>query len=328
LHIELEPGNQLLSGKDATSYLRFRRDQMGDIGRIARQQKFMRSVTSKVMGSGNLLRSPKLLKRMLKMVDTDLSFRQMLGFASQFGEAFTEGRFQSGSVPGAITLIDGVSYWRPDISAMDVVIDEILFGFAPKVASSPVLVRIPKKDLIKVAPLKKTIVAVPVEKVVVPAPIAIAPTSHVQVAVTPSEDRRLATVKEISRIAEQTNLTGKTAKKLAKSELSIEILNGVGQDGLATKFANVLSANGYKIVRVDNSKNFDYHESKMVDWKDNLQTVLVMAGELGIDPKNIIIYDRPAKPLDVTLVIGGDWESVLSRLSTSSHPTKDSVISE
>lgn len=316
LHIDLQPGKQVLSGKDATAYLRFRRDRKGDIGRIDRQQKFMKSVTEKILGSGNLLRSPGLLKKLMKMVNTDLSLRQMLGFATQFGDAFISNRFQSGTVPGAVALIGGVSYWRPDITAMDTVVDQTLFGF----------------DVAKTAPTPIVAYSAPLPKEIKPAKKVAKPVASSRMTKAPApskkvpepEVRRQATKSEITRIATQTDLDTSQSLSLAQQALKLEILNGVGAEGLATRVTQLMAAKGYQVVRVDNSQRFDYPESKIVDWKDNLQTVLVLANDLGIDPKNIVIYDRPAKPLDVTLVIGEDWERLFPTiLADQALPTED-----
>ncbi len=45
LHVDLEPGSQTLSPKQVEEYVRFRHDPKGDIGRIERQQWFMRQVS-------------------------------------------------------------------------------------------------------------------------------------------------------------------------------------------------------------------------------------------------------------------------------------------
>ncbi|MDA1352863.1 MAG: LCP family protein [bacterium] len=301
LHIDLQAGDQVLSGKDASAYLRFRRDSKGDIGRIDRQQQFLKSVTEKVLESGNLLSSPRLLRKLVGMVNTNLSLRQMLGFVRQFGRAFVSNRFQSGTVPGAVTLIDGVSYWRPDITAMDEVVDRVLFGF-DEVAKLP-------------APVIETATPQPTERKVQTPPanvVVVAKEKAPKRPDPPQEDAqwRQATKKEVSRIANQTDLADDRSLTIAQNTLKLEILNGVGAEGLATRVTKFMAAKGYQIIRVDNSKHFDYAETKIVDWKDNLQTVLVMANDLGIDPKNIVIYDRPSKPLDVTLVIGDDWERI------------------
>src|SRR5574344_1496013 len=47
LHVHLRKGNDVLDGKNAVGYLRFRHDGLGDIGRTQRQQWFLKSLLSK-----------------------------------------------------------------------------------------------------------------------------------------------------------------------------------------------------------------------------------------------------------------------------------------
>jgi LCP family protein required for cell wall assembly len=58
LVIDLYPGEQHMDGKKAIQYVRYR-DGEGDIGRIGRQQKFMKAVLAKMITPDMLLRLPK-----------------------------------------------------------------------------------------------------------------------------------------------------------------------------------------------------------------------------------------------------------------------------
>ena len=51
-----------------------------------------------------------------------------------------------------------------------------------------------------------------------------------------------------------------------------------------------------------------------MDWKGNVENSLALAHYLGIDPDKIIVYDKPNKPLDATLVMGSDWTDIKQRL--------------
>ena len=44
LKIHLKKGYQHLDGEKAGQYVRFRHDELGDIGRVERQQKFMKAL--------------------------------------------------------------------------------------------------------------------------------------------------------------------------------------------------------------------------------------------------------------------------------------------
>ena len=61
LVIDLYPGEQHMDGKKAIQYVRYR-DGEGDIGRIGRQQKFVKACLSKMISPQMLPRLPKLIE--------------------------------------------------------------------------------------------------------------------------------------------------------------------------------------------------------------------------------------------------------------------------
>lgn len=113
LIIDLKPGMQHMDGKTAVTYVRYR-DEEGDIGRIKRQQKFMKACMDKVTSPTIIPKLPSVIKEVMSSVKTDLSFRQMLEFAGTLKEAQKNG-LKTEMVPGKPLYIDGVSYWIPDL---------------------------------------------------------------------------------------------------------------------------------------------------------------------------------------------------------------------
>ena len=90
LHIDLQPGTQILNGQQAHDYVRFRMDEEGDTGRIRRQQQVMRAVTKEIMSS-NPLEIPGLVKELRGLfVPSDISPEEMASaanFARNLGNA-------------------------------------------------------------------------------------------------------------------------------------------------------------------------------------------------------------------------------------------------
>ncbi|MDJ0626562.1 MAG: LCP family protein [Candidatus Caenarcaniphilales bacterium] len=82
LYINLEPGLQTLNGKQAIGFLRFRKDNWGDIGRIQRQQQFIRAVKKKLSDPYLIPQIPKLTSMILENVLTDLTVPEMLKLAN------------------------------------------------------------------------------------------------------------------------------------------------------------------------------------------------------------------------------------------------------
>ncbi|WP_182187071.1 LCP family protein [Pectinatus frisingensis] len=116
LHIDLTPGMQHMDGKTAITYVRYR-DEEGDIGRIKRQQKFMKAVMDKVLSPSIIPRIPAIVAEIFETVKTDMSIRQLLAFFGSLREAQNNG-LKSEMVPGIPMYIDGISYWIPDITKL------------------------------------------------------------------------------------------------------------------------------------------------------------------------------------------------------------------
>ena len=116
LLIDLQPGLQHMDGDTAITYVRYR-DEEGDIGRIRRQQKFMQAVMDKVTSPAIIPRIPSIIKEVVGSVQTDLSVKQLIEFATSLKDAQKSG-LQAEMLPGKPMYIDGVSYWIPDLGKL------------------------------------------------------------------------------------------------------------------------------------------------------------------------------------------------------------------
>ncbi len=102
LSIDLKPGCQVLGGEEAEGYLRFRKDALGDIGRIQRQQAFFHALKEKLLSPAGLLRLPRVVAAVEPYVKTDLTREErgaILGFATKRPELVSlllPGRFGGG----------------------------------------------------------------------------------------------------------------------------------------------------------------------------------------------------------------------------------------
>ena len=116
LIIDLRPGMQHMDGKTAVTYVRYR-DEEGDIGRVRRQQKFMRACVDAVTTPAILPRLPGIISSVIDSVKTDLTVRQMLEFIGTLKESQAKG-LRTDMVPGRPLYIDEVSYWIPDMAQL------------------------------------------------------------------------------------------------------------------------------------------------------------------------------------------------------------------
>lgn len=113
LNIALTPGLTRLNAAQVEEYVRFRHDPKGDIGRIERQQWFLRQVKKKFEEPEVLLKLPQLAKLANDYVRTDLSMTDMLKLAA-VARNIKPNQIQTAMLPGTASTISGGSYWLPD----------------------------------------------------------------------------------------------------------------------------------------------------------------------------------------------------------------------
>ena len=131
LHIDFKAGEKVLDGNDTIKYLRYRNDSKGDIGRIARQQEVMTQLFDQVFNLKTLIITPKLLSLFNRSIKTDISIGQMSKWLNHFIENSSNVDFATYTIPGTIRIIDGVSYWRPNMVYLDKLITKTFDNFVP-----------------------------------------------------------------------------------------------------------------------------------------------------------------------------------------------------
>ncbi len=106
LLIDLQPGPQVLQGQDLEGFLRWRHDEEGDLGRLARQQMVLKSLFSSMTRPENLVRLPALIQAAGRNVDTDLGAMELGGLITAMG--ITE--LETERLPARPFYQDGISY--------------------------------------------------------------------------------------------------------------------------------------------------------------------------------------------------------------------------
>jgi polyisoprenyl-teichoic acid--peptidoglycan teichoic acid transferase len=120
LKINLSPGKQVLSGAQAEQFARFRNDDLGDIGRVQRQQALLKSLRKQLTSPSVIPRIPGLVQAMQKYIDTNLTVEEMLALVSA-GRKLSEGSFKMVMLPGRFSSPDEfrASYWIMDPAGRD-----------------------------------------------------------------------------------------------------------------------------------------------------------------------------------------------------------------
>jgi len=123
-NIDLQPGLQKLNGKAALAYVRWRDDGRGDIGRIERQQKFFKAVSSQALRFSTIWKIPDLLDEISKQVKTDMKLQKMIILANNFRD-LSNLKLETVMVPGVPEDINGGSYWIADQKALEGILNSI-----------------------------------------------------------------------------------------------------------------------------------------------------------------------------------------------------------
>ncbi|MFM7441091.1 MAG: LCP family protein, partial [Snowella sp.] len=81
LYIDLKEGQQHLDGNKTLQLLRFRKDSLGDIGRIQRQQMLTRALVEQALKPQTLLKIPDILSILQAYIDTNLTTEELFAIA-------------------------------------------------------------------------------------------------------------------------------------------------------------------------------------------------------------------------------------------------------
>ena len=111
--IDLKPGLQRLDGRTALQYVRYR-DEEGDIGRVRRQQKFIKAVLAEMSTVTGVMKLPAIIREVSAALDTNMPLSIMLGLAHQLKDALSTG-LKVHTVEGLPYYINEISYWVPDV---------------------------------------------------------------------------------------------------------------------------------------------------------------------------------------------------------------------
>ena len=145
LHIRLAKGPNKLNGQQAHDFLRFRHDDLGDLGRVQRQQLFMQAAVRQLLTPGNLLRVPSLLGLVQQNMETDLSTGELVRLAT-WGRGLDANRVQMAMVPGREGFIAGGWYLLPDPAGIRRLVDGFLLAGPVAEARAPGQVRVALRD--------------------------------------------------------------------------------------------------------------------------------------------------------------------------------------
>ncbi len=132
LHDELSKadfsvGEHHMDGEDALAYVRCRKTAGGDIGRIQRQQKFLKEMAKQHFNLKTLLKAGKLAEILAQDISSSLDFSKITEYTKQ-ALTFKPENFQTVVIPTEPKTIDDQSYQMPIMEEVEIMMKNIKEG--------------------------------------------------------------------------------------------------------------------------------------------------------------------------------------------------------
>lgn len=98
--------------------------------------------------------------------------------------------------------------------------------------------------------------------------------------------------------------------ELISEIIQIEVLNGCGISGVANAYTGLLRKNGFDVVETGNFETFDLKETIIISRSGVMDNAYRVANALGVSRQNVIRESSPDFYLDVSVIIGHDFEKL------------------
>jgi len=98
--------------------------------------------------------------------------------------------------------------------------------------------------------------------------------------------------------------------RLIAQAIQVEVRNGCGVPGVASRFTDRLRRYGFDVIESGNFETFDIPRTLVIDRSGNLEHARKVATALGISYDQVIQEISPDFFLDATVVIGADFPNL------------------
>ncbi|MDR1651682.1 MAG: LCP family protein [Synergistaceae bacterium] len=287
LEINIPEGKQRMNGDTALKYVRFRKDALGDIGRVQRQQQFMKAMIHRMYETENLVRFSSIVDEIKNTIVTDISPSTILqlGFFVRKLDRETDRMFFM-MLPGTASIIDGLSYWVSDRNEVESFL----------VADTDQL-----REMVRLARNQRNTLS------------AVTPASDFQ-----PDAPEGAAKPDMTNAAEAAPSPQSVLQIVASIPEPVAVLNGTGRNGMGQSVAAHLQKMGVEVAHVGNAKHFDYRSSMIVypeKWSENDRMAASLLSQLcGISSSLTRANNQAAYP---SLIVGHDYETLVKRLENS-----------
>ncbi|MEO8664563.1 MAG: LytR C-terminal domain-containing protein [Ignavibacteria bacterium] len=116
-------------------------------------------------------------------------------------------------------------------------------------------------------------------------------------------------IKSDKSIKEITDTT-KSITNQPNLTVQLDVQNGTSENGVASKFTDYLRRNGIDVVEIGNYKSKDIDKTLVIDRTGDRTKARKVAMLLGVSDKNIIEQTNNSLYLDVSVVIGKDFNDL------------------
>lgn len=98
--------------------------------------------------------------------------------------------------------------------------------------------------------------------------------------------------------------------ELISEIIQVEVLNGCGVPGIANAYTGLLRTNGFDVVETGNFESFDLQETIIISRSGIMDNAYRVANALGVSRENVIRESSTDFYLDVSVIIGHDFEKL------------------
>jgi LCP family protein required for cell wall assembly len=127
VEINLYPGKQILDGRKALQYIRFRYDKLGDLGRIKRQQKLALTVIKKMIHFDSITKIPQISEGMKEYMETNIEAQDAIALANLF-RGVNQEKFRVETVQSKPVYIEGISYLEPNVEEVQQRVKSLIYS--------------------------------------------------------------------------------------------------------------------------------------------------------------------------------------------------------
>lgn len=97
---------------------------------------------------------------------------------------------------------------------------------------------------------------------------------------------------------------------LISNIIQMQVLNGAGVPGLATRYTGSLRQYGFDVVETGNFDHFNVENTIVISRNGRMENARRVAQAIGVSEQFILREESPDFYLDITLVIGADYDTL------------------